>query len=154
MKQFNKYELEEELKKALHNRKQDNRKYLFYEDNIAIEYDDEFNWIYADWKGYQTENSVKDGCERILLALGGIHCKKILNDNTNVVRIWTPASVWVGTNWLPRIMDAGIKHFAWVYSSSSMSRVSADESIKITSVPEMVKTFDDLESAKKWLTNR
>ena len=65
MKQFNKYELEEELKKALHNRKQDHRKYLFYEDNIAIEYDDQHSWIYADWKGYQTENSVKDGCEKI-----------------------------------------------------------------------------------------
>lgn len=154
MKQFNKYQLEEELKKALHNRKQENRKYLFYDDNITIEYDDQYNWIYADWKGYQTENSVKDGCEKMLSSLNTVHCSKVLNDNTNVVGIWTPASTWVGTNWLPRVKQAGIKHLAWVYSSSSMSRVSADESIRITSVPEMIKTFDDLESAKRWLQNR
>jgi hypothetical protein len=56
----------------------------------------------VDWIGYQTEKSVIEGCE------------KMLNDNTRVVGIWTPAAEWVGTNWLPRMEKAGLKQFTWV----------------------------------------
>lgn len=154
MKNFNKYQLQQELKKALHNRKQDNGKYLFYEDYISIEYNDQYDWIYSDWKGYQTENSIMAGCEKLLEACQTFNCSKLLNDNTNVVGIWTPASAWVGNNWIPRVMNAGVKYFAWVYSSSAMSRVSTDESIKNASEPQFIHVFEDIEAAKKWLTNK
>jgi hypothetical protein len=154
MKGFNKYQLQEELKKALHNRKQESGKYILYEDFITIEYNEQFSWIYADWKGYQTEHSVKEGCEKMLEALKAFYCSKVLNDNTNVVGIWTPASAWVGANWLPRMKEAGLRYFAWVYSQSAMSRVSADESLRSTDVPDIVKTFDDIESARQWLISK
>ena len=154
MKEFNKYQLQEELKKELHNRKQGGGKYLFYEDYITIEYNDQYDWIYADWKGYQTENSVKNGCEKVLESLKAFHCSKVLNDNTRVIGIWTPASVWVGSNWLPRMKDAGLKYFAWIYSQSVMSRVSTDESIRNTDIPDIVQTFEDIGMAKKWLRGK
>lgn len=151
MKPFNKYQLEEELKKELNNRKHDHSKYIFYEDFVTIEYIDQFHGLYADWRGYQTEHSIMTGCEKMLEALIAYQCSKVLNDNTNVVGIWTPASAWVGGNWLPRMKEAGLEYFAWVYSPSAMSRVSTDESIKNTEVLDIVKTFDEIEAAKKWL---
>lgn len=151
MKPINKYQLEEELKKELHNRKQDHGKYIFYEDFVTIEYIDQFHWLYADWRGYQTEHSIMTGCEKMLEALKAYQCSKVLNDNTNVVGIWTPASAWVGGNWLPRMKDAGLEYFAWIYSPSAMSRVSTDESIKNTQLTDVVKTFEEIEEARKWL---
>ena len=74
MKGFNKYQLQEELKNELHNRKHDNGKYFYYQDYISIEYIDQFSWLYADWKGYQTEQSVMSGCEKLLEALKTYHC--------------------------------------------------------------------------------
>jgi hypothetical protein len=154
MKDFNKYKLQQELKKELHNRKQENGKYFFYEDYITIEYDDQADSLYADWKGYQTEQSIRAGCEKLLEACAVYHCSRILNDNTNVIGIWTPASAWVGNNWLSRIKGAGVKYVAWVYSSSNMSRVSADESIKHTTEPELIHMFEDVETAKEWLKEK
>ena len=154
MKEFNKYQLQQELKKALHNRKQDNAKYLFFEDFLTIEYNDQSDWIYSDWKGYQTESSIKEGCEKLYDALKTFRCSKILNDNTNVVGIWTPASAWMGGIWLPKMREVGLKYFAWVYSQSAMSRVSTDESIRSTDVPGVVQTFEDMESAKRWLSGK
>ena len=118
---------------------------------IFIGYDAENGWLYVDWKGYQTEHSIMTGCEKILEALKAYHCSKVLNDNTNVVGIWTPASAWVGSNWLPRLKEAGLKYFAWVYSPSAMSRVSTDEAMKNTDVPDIVQTFEDAEAARRWL---
>ena len=154
VKGFNKYQLQQELKKELHNRKRDSSRYYFYDDFITIEYMDQLDCIYADWRGYQTESSVKEGCEKLYEGIKLFNCTKILNDNSNVVGIWTPVSAWVGGTWLPRMKTAGLKFFAWVYSPTSMSRFSTDESIRNTEVPEIVQTFEDIETARDWLRSK
>ncbi len=60
---------------------------FFKEDYILIEYDSINKWISVDWKGYQTEISVKTGANKILEAVIEYQCAKVLNDNTNVVGI-------------------------------------------------------------------
>lgn len=151
MKPINKIEVYNELQKELQDRKQNQPKPFHVEDFIIIEYDQENHWVYVDWKGYQTEQSVMTGCERMLDAVVLYKCTKILNDNTNVVGIWTPAANWVGVNWFPRIQAAGVSYFAWVYSPSAMSRVSTDEALKNTVTPDFIRTFFDINAAKSWL---
>lgn len=90
-------------------RKQESCKYFLFGDLITVEYDQQFNWIYADWKGSQTEESVKEGCEKMLYALEDLHCSKILNDNTNLTGALTSPSGSVGHDWLRRIKEAGIE---------------------------------------------
>ena len=151
MKNIDKYQLQKELKDQLESRKQETDRIVFQEDNIIVEYDALNKWIYADWKGYQTEDSIKFGCEKITTAFKTFSCSKIINDNTHVLGIWTPAANWVGKEWLPALKHLGLKYLAWVYSPGNMGRISTDETLKITPVPEMVHTFDDLQSAKNWL---
>ena len=154
MKPIDKIEVYNELQKELQERKQNQIKPFHVEDFIAIEYDPENSWIYCDWKGYQTQHSVKTGCEKILEAVVLFQCNKILNDNTNVVGIWTPAANWVGSNWLPRIQAAGVVYFAWVYSSSALSRVSTDEALKNAPTSDFIRTFFDITAAKSWLSSQ
>jgi hypothetical protein len=47
--------------------------------------------------------------------------------------------------------SAGLQYFAWIYSHSAMSRLSADEAIRNMDGPAIVKTFDEKEEAKRWL---
>ncbi|HYH14802.1 MAG TPA: hypothetical protein VD794_06275 [Flavisolibacter sp.] len=149
MTDLNKINIYNELHKVLedHKRKQF---YFFFDDYITISLDSN-NWLYVDWIGYQTENSVMEGCEKMLEALKYYNVSKVLNDNTRVIGIWTPAAEWVGVNWLPRMETAGLKQFAWVYSSSRLSQVSTDEAIKSTPLPKLIQTFYDISEAQKWL---
>ena len=149
MKGLNKYQLQAELKKELHNRREDDR-YVFYDDYLSIEYLEQFNWLHADWKGHQTEQSVTIGCEKILEASKTHHCFKVLNDNTNTVGIWTPGPALVG-DWFGRLRKSGLRYFAWVAPPGAMSRTSADESSRRTEDHEIVKIFDEIEDARKWL---
>jgi len=151
MNNIDKINVYKELQKELEERKKKQR-YYFQADFITIE-NDFNNWLYVDWMGYQTERSVMDGCEKMLEALAYYKITKVLNDNTRVIGIWTPAAEWVGANWLPRMEKAGLKQFAWVYSPSRFSQVSTDESIRNAPLPELIKTFDDTKEAKKWLFN-
>lgn len=124
---------------------------FFKEEFITIEYDARNNWLYANWLGYQTEGSVMTGCEKMLEALQTFNPVKVLNDNTHVMGIWTPAAQWVGNNWFPRMEAAGLKYFAWIYSPSRLSQVSTNESIQHTPLPSLIRTFHSLEEGKSWL---
>ena len=149
MNNMNKLEVYKELQKELDDRKKKQRFYT--EDFITIDYDQQQHWLYADWIGYQTEGSVMAGCEKMLEALVQFKVTRILNDNTRVLGIWTPAAVWVGADWFPRMKAAGLKHFAWVYSPSILSQVSTNESIKSTPLPDIINTFYNIEEAREWL---
>lgn len=126
---------------------------LLKEKSIVLEYDPENQWILADWIGYQTVDSVKHGCEKMLEFLVQKKCGKVLNDNTHVTGIWSGASAWVGSDWLPRMSKAGLRQFAWVYSPSAFSRLSTNESLRNLDQKEIAKTFDDKDSAMEWLRN-
>ena len=127
--------------------------FLFRETYIEISFNQEAQWIYADWRGFQTVASVKAGCEKILQALQLKSCTKVLNDNTHVQGIWSGASEWVAVDWFPRMRTAGMACFAWVYSPSVFSQLSTDKTLNHTN-EGFVKTFYDLKQATSWLQNQ
>ena len=92
-----------------------------------------------------------DGLRKMLEALQMFGLSKVLNDNTHVIGIWTPAAAWVGNNWMPRMKAAGLKHFAWIYSPSRLSQVSTNESIQHTMLPDFIQTFYTIEEGQSWL---
>jgi hypothetical protein len=148
----NKIEIYNDLKRELEERKKIKQFYL--EDFICIEVNVANDWIYSDWRGYQTESSVMKGCEKILEAMVQNGFSKILNDNTNVLGIWTPAAKWVGSDWFPRMIENGLKQFAWIYSPSALSRVSTDEALNNTpehQLGDVIKTFYSMKEGKQWL---
>ncbi|HZG26473.1 MAG TPA: hypothetical protein VEZ17_17920 [Chitinophagaceae bacterium] len=153
MSSLNKIEIYKELQRELDERKQKAERIYFTESYISIELDKANNCLYVDWKGYQTEQSVMTGCEKMLEALLHFGLSKVLNDNTNVVGIWTPAAKWVGENWFPRMKSAGLQQFAWVYSPSRLSQISTDESLKTTPTPDIIQTFYTIEEARSWLNS-
>ncbi|TXK51910.1 hypothetical protein FVR03_02965 [Pontibacter qinzhouensis] len=124
---------------------------LFRESYIAIEYNEADDWIYVNWRGFVNYETVTAGCEKILFFMQEKGCNKILNDNTNVEGIWSGASKWVGQEWFPRMVAAGMLNFAWVYSSSAFSRLSADKALKNTDDLNPIRTFDNIDSAQDWL---
>lgn len=124
---------------------------LFRESYIVIEYNPSDNWLYINWRGYINYDTIQEGCEKILHFMKECECYRILNDNTNVEGIWSGASNWVGQDWFPRMQAAGITCFAWVYSASTLSRLSMDKSIRSTEDTSCIKTFESLEAAEDWL---
>ncbi|MFT2009408.1 hypothetical protein ACMA1I_12090 [Pontibacter sp. 13R65] len=124
---------------------------LFREPYIAIEYNEIDDWIYVNWRGFVNYETVTAGCEKILFFMKERGCSKVLNDNTNVEGIWSTASKWVGQDWFPRMKNAGLLYFAWVYSASTFSRLSTDKALKNTEDLKYIQTFDSLDAACDWL---
>ena len=128
----------------------DNLELLLEERFISIYYDKDNCWIYANWNGDQTKESVIYGCERMLTFLKEYNCQKILNDNTEVTSNWSDAAEWVANEWFPRMSDAGLRYFAWVYATNSASKQATDKTLA-QAKSSIAITFDDKATAETWL---
>ncbi|TDG34915.1 PAS domain S-box protein [Pedobacter changchengzhani] len=123
----------------------------FQDKHIIIKYDDDLKLIHMDWKGFQNLKTVQNGCLLALEMLKKYGAKKILNDNTHVLGTWSEASEWVGTELFPQMEQCGLTHFAWIYSQSGFSQLSARKSVDVMIGNVTVQFFTEIEEAKKWL---
>ncbi|MXV52999.1 PAS domain-containing protein [Pedobacter sp. HMF7647] len=129
----------------------ENTKTSYKANFIEIVYNQSEHRIEANWLGYQNYDSVKKGCLHMLDILRDNHCDRVLNDNTYVIGNWSEAVDWGGEVWFPAMENAGLKYFAWIYSPSTFSRMSAEKSIDIAVGNLITRFFTEKEEADNWL---
>ncbi len=127
----------------------------FYQDSaITISYNNKYERLDTDWKGFQNMETMQKGCMLILEMLTNNNCYKIVNDNRNVLGTWSEASEWVGEKFFPMMEKSGIKYFAWVFSPSVFSRLSAKKSVDMAVGNIITQFFTDKAKAEEWINSR
>jgi PAS domain S-box-containing protein len=127
----------------------------FYKGNfVDIIYNADNECIEIDWIGYQNLESVKKGCFIVLDMFKKHNCRKILNDNTHVLGSWSEAVDWGSEVWFPAMQKAGLKYFAWIYSPSTFSRLSAHKSIDVLIGEITAQFFMDKNEAIEWISDK
>ncbi|KUG06045.1 hypothetical protein [Solirubrum puertoriconensis] len=124
---------------------------LYRTPSIEIQLDPLNEWLYVNWVGNQTEQSVREGATKILDYVQQEQVCKVLNDNTNVTGMWGGAAEWVGKELIPALNAVGLQYAAWVYSPDIYSRLSTDSSLQHVAGGVIVLPFDDVETAASWL---
>lgn len=118
---------------------------------LTIEFDALNQWVYANWSGYQTRASIRQGADTYLEILTQYNCPYLLNDNSLVAGPWSQITEWLTNDWAPRAINQGLTHFAHVISPESLARLSAENlKHKIGSSLQM-QIFERPEKAKEWL---
>lgn len=124
---------------------------LLQQPNLMVEYNLAENWLYVNWRGFQSYDVVIDSCEKVLDVVLETGCSKMLNDNTQIEGIWSGAAKWVAQDWFPRMHAAGLDRFAWVYPPSTFSRQSANKALQFMDDHSFIRTFNNIEAASDWL---
>ena len=119
--------------------------------NLEITYDLAGKYIYCNWIGFQNKQSIMTSGVIILDQLKKKRVAKVLNDNTLVTGPWQEAAEWTSTVWFPDMIKAGLRYFAWVFSQDIFSQLSAKKAMPAN---DIVKSFKDLEEARKWLISQ
>ncbi len=126
---------------------------FYYDAHISLVYNAADKCLEADWIGFQNFDSVKKGCLIMLDLLKKNKCNKVLNDNTHVLGNWSEAADWGGTVWFPEMQKAGLQFFAWIYSPSTFSQLSAHKSLDVMVGNITTQFFTEINEAKQWLKN-
>lgn len=118
---------------------------------LDLSFDETGDFLHADWKGFLTMESVKEGCMTIIHLLKEKGAVKILNSNIHVLGTWTETSEWMGKEWFPMLEEAGCRHFAWVYSNNTFGRLPVNKSMELISSSVQTKLFKDKNKGIDWL---
>ncbi|MBC7914157.1 MAG: PAS domain-containing sensor histidine kinase [Pyrinomonadaceae bacterium] len=118
---------------------------------IEIIYNKELHQLDVDWTGYQNLETVMAGGMQMLKMIQINKCSAILNDNTNVKGNWSEAADWAGGTWFPMMEREGLKYFAWIYSPSTFSALSAQKSVDVKVGNVVSQFFTSTGEAQQWL---
>jgi hypothetical protein len=116
-----------------------------------VSWDSHNKWISVDWRNAPSSETVRKGCSEILTLLIRQKATAVFNDNSRVTGTWVGASNWVAEEWFPRMIDCGLKKFAWIESpASTLSVISAKRSVR-RNKPGVIRLFKDGLEGEKWL---
>lgn len=121
---------------------------LFKSKSIEISYDPTHKYLYCNWIGFQNKQSIMETGAVILDLFKKKGISKILNDNTKVTGPWQDAAEWTATVWFPDMINAGLLHFAWIFSENIFAELSAKKAMPAN---DIVKSFNSLSEARQWL---
>ncbi|UII27313.1 hypothetical protein LVD15_02470 [Fulvivirga maritima] len=124
------------------------REILLKQSNLEVSFDKTNKIMYCTWLGFQNKEKIMTSGEKIIELLKSKKCGKVLNDNTSVSGPWQDAAEWTAKNWFPRMEEAGLKYFAWVFSPNIFAELSAQ---KAKPDSEVVTTFHSVYDAEQWL---
>jgi len=120
--------------------------------NLDIYVDQENQWLYTNWTGTPSVETVKEGLEAILTFLKMPGINKILNDNRQLKGTWTGAIDWITNDWSPRALATGYRATAMIYSPDVFGKFSVDTFLKQNeSSPIQQMPFHSFKEAAEWL---
>ncbi len=131
---------------------------IFSKKYVKLYYFEEDQLFIADWIGYQTKETIEEGCGKIIELQKEKRPLRFLNNNKNTKGTWTFSLPYVVEVVLPAFAQFGIKHFAWVISDDVFSSFSANQAMQdevtrnITTMT--IAPFKDLEEGINHLKNQ
>lgn len=128
--------------------------HFYHDSTITLSYNKEYNRIDANWTGFQNLESVQSGCIRMLNMLIKNKVYKVLNNNIHVLGNWSEASDWGAAEWFPAMEKAGLRYFAWIYSPSVFSQLSARKSVDTLTGEIVAQFFTEVADAEKWINSK
>lgn len=118
--------------------------------HLSIWHDCQNQWLYVEWKGEHSLETIQRDCRYALANLPLANYTKILNDSTQATGNWAAAAPWLGVHLFPQLAAAGLTYMAWVYAADFNSRFAIDSTLRCATGLTIV-TFDDLDAAWAWL---
>ncbi|WP_276499581.1 hypothetical protein [Pontibacter litorisediminis] len=108
-------------------------------------------YIFVNWIGIQSLETVMMGNNQILAMLREKPCKGLLNSNRELIGPWDVAVNWLAYRWAPQAKALGLQHLAHVLSPGIYGQRSFKALYPNIKEQLDVKSFEDEKAAEAWL---
>lgn len=122
----------------------------FYSETYLKTFRDDKGYIYVAWLGYLTLDQIKNGCELILSLVQSSHSHLMMVDHRSMNGTWSQSLKWLDTNFMPRLLDAGIKKIAFIYSKDPATQYSLNRFLELNDEYQ-AQVFTNQKTAESWL---
>jgi hypothetical protein len=126
--------------------------------HCIIEYDVDVPCVSMIWKGYATSGQFREANERVLHEVQQRRSSKLLGDAKEFVLIGATDQNWLSSNWIPRLLQAGVRKIALVMPRFYFNRVAVDTVTQrlaqnVANDLVSIEYFESRDTARKWLSD-
>jgi hypothetical protein len=130
----------------------DSQSVLYATADFHLSYAAEVPCVIMRWRGYHTSASFRAQNEQVLDLLRRHRATKVLCDIRQFLLIGATDQAWLNDSWLPRALDAGLRHCALVTPVYFFNQVAVQSVVDRIDTPVLrVEYFDAAEPARAWL---
>lgn len=117
---------------------------------LTVEVDTVNEWVYANWKGYPTQDNVRKGVALYTALFKGWGLNCILIDTRSMIGTWDHSLEWMLHKWAPRAAREGLCYYAIVVRPGTFAQSTADD-FHARLISFKARIFEDMEEARAWL---
>jgi hypothetical protein len=115
-----------------------------------VYFDKANNWIFVDWVGELSLETVQHTCLGIARCFLDHFYPRVLNSNAQVMSVSWEVSQWLASDFLPALSLTGVEQMAWVVPPMLRARNRILDTVNL--FPHIaISLFDDVEAAVAWL---
>jgi hypothetical protein len=115
-----------------------------------VYYDKTNQWVFVDWAGDLTLETVQHTCLGIARCFLNQYYPRVLNSNARVTSVTPEVPKWLAKGFLPLVSLTGIEQMAWVVPPSLRARNRILDTVNL--FPHLaVSLFYEVDEAVAWL---
>ncbi|QNF33619.1 hypothetical protein HUW51_13145 [Adhaeribacter swui] len=109
------------------------------------------SFIYVNWIGIQSLETIMLGANQILSILRQNPCPAILNSNKELIGPWDDGALFMGGKWVLEANMLGVVHFAHVLAPGIYGQRSFQKFYDLAQDYLQIETFKNDVEAEAWL---
>ncbi len=120
----------------------------------TAKHDSQGNWVHTSWIGFANYEESIEAVKTTMKLLKESRCPNLLSDNSQIKGAWSDTSEWLEKNWFNNVVSYGLRKHATVVSIdifAQTSHESFEKSQEGNSI--LMRNFEDIDEAKKWLAD-
>lgn len=115
-----------------------------------VYYDKTNGWVFVDWTGELTLETVQRTCLGIARCFLDHYYPRVLNSNAQVTGVTWEVAQWLASEFLPALRLTGVEQMAWVVPPALRVRNQVLDTVDL--FPHTaISLFTDVEAAVAWL---
>lgn len=130
------------------------RELVYEDDSRRLYWDAGVRCVELEVKQYTSIGDNRAAMERVLQLIEGKNATKLLADTANMGKVDDEELTWMETDWLPRILEAGVKFIAVVPPKALASHMVLDQMVTRVdpgATGHVRRFFHSAEEAREWL---
>lgn len=111
------------------------------------------DYLVAKWHGHITSEDVVVAAMAYCQLIRTHPCTKLLNDKSEITGEWEEANDFLEFDWIPAVVQAGLRSIAHVYSQNMLS-CSSEYELFLRAAPQLqIANFTNVSLAEAWLAS-
>lgn len=121
----------------------------------SMEWDDELEAVLFRWNDFAAGERFREGANRLLQYIRSKNATKLIVDTSGITAHRDEDEEWLVQEWIPKIIEAGVKYSATVRQDSAIAKMDMEDFITRIEEHDYVSMMTaDMEEAREWIANK